>query len=224
MIGSIKPVVETPCVTHAQREKVQAFLQAHEDAQDTFTLEEQGRWRRGHIAAPQPTGRILVGHFLQRGQTSCAKFRLSDEPSGKTSTGKMFFHNLIPGSQVPTEIFYQAIIMPVIHCCMGGPECSVGAEVLNTQGEMIPGLYVAGEAAGGIHGNNRLDGSSLLDCVVFGRVSGAACAKYMLGDRMKVFLLVLVLDIRKFIPWIIPPRRIYQAFHSRSGLPRLLYC
>ena len=36
----------------------------------------------------------------------------------------------------------------------------------------IDGLYAAGEIAGGVHGNNRLGGNSLLDCVVFGRVAG----------------------------------------------------
>merc|ERR1711904_396267 len=43
---------------------------------------------------------------------------------------------------------------------------------------------MGGEVAGGIHGNNRLGGNSLLDCVVFGRVAGRHCAKYMLGDDM----------------------------------------
>lgn len=38
---------------------------------------------------------------------------------------------------------------------------------------------------GGVHGNNRLGGNSLLDCVVYGRVAGKACAEYMLGDRKK---------------------------------------
>merc|ERR1712032_554845 len=45
--------------------------------------------------------------------------------------------------------------------------------------------YAAGELAGGVHGNNRLGGNSLLDCVVFGRVAGKHCAKYMLGDAVK---------------------------------------
>merc|ERR1712137_818389 len=45
-----------------------------------------------------------------------------DEPSGKTGSGKKFFHNIIPGSAVPTEPFYVAIITPVIHYCMGGLE------------------------------------------------------------------------------------------------------
>merc|ERR1712028_209964 len=53
------------------------------------------------------------------------------------------------------------------------------------KGKSMPGLYAAGEVAGGIHGNNRLGGNSLLDCVVFGRVSGAHAAKWMLGADCK---------------------------------------
>merc|ERR1712110_1169279 len=49
----------------------------------------------------------------------------------------------------------------------------------------IPGLYCAGECMGGVHGNNRLGGNSLLDCVVYGRVAGKACAEYMLKGAVK---------------------------------------
>merc|ERR1719265_2497781 len=56
---------------------------------------------------------------------------------------------------------------------------------LDARGKAIPGLYAAGEVAGGVHGNNRLGGNSLLDCVVFGRVAGKASAKYILGEDMK---------------------------------------
>merc|ERR1712079_646151 len=108
-----------------------------------------------------------------------------DEPSGKTGSGKKFYHNIIPGSSVKTEPFYVAIITPVIHYCMGGLEIDVDSAVVGSSGQAIPGLYAAGEVAGGVHGNNRLGGNSLLDCVVFGRVAGKACAKYMLGDDMK---------------------------------------
>ncbi|CAE7199486.1 osm1 [Symbiodinium sp. CCMP2592] len=109
-----------------------------------------------------------------------------DEPSGKTGSGKKFFHNIIDGSKVPTEPFYVAIITPVIHYCMGGLECTVDAECIDKKsGKVIPGLYVAGEAAGGIHGNNRLGGNSLLDCVVFGRVAGKAACKFTFGAGEK---------------------------------------
>merc|ERR1719188_2171572 len=108
-----------------------------------------------------------------------------DEASGKTGSGKKFFHNIIPGSQVKTEPFYVAIITPVIHYCMGGLEIDTDSAVINEAGQVIPGLYAAGEVAGGVHGNNRLGGNSLLDCVVFDRVAGRAAAKYMLGNDMK---------------------------------------
>merc|ERR1711937_199547 len=91
-----------------------------------------------------------------------------DEPSGKTGSGKKFYHNVIDGSKVATQEFYVAIITPVIHYCMGGLETTV-----------------KGEAAGGVHGNNRLGGNSLLDCVVFGRVAGRFCAQYMFGKTGK---------------------------------------
>jgi len=109
-----------------------------------------------------------------------------DEASGKTGSGKKFYHNIIPGSAVKAEPFYVAIITPVIHYCMGGLEIDTDSAVISAQtGKAIPGLYAAGEVAGGVHGNNRLGGNSLLDCVVFGRVAGRACTKYMLGDNMK---------------------------------------
>merc|ERR1712217_407868 len=108
-----------------------------------------------------------------------------DEASGKTGSGKKFFHNIIPGSAVKTESFYVAIITPVIHYCMGGLEIDVNSACIGANGKSIPGLYAAGEVAGGVHGNNRLGGNSLLDCVVFGRVAGKAACKYILGADVK---------------------------------------
>merc|ERR1711971_467150 len=107
-----------------------------------------------------------------------------DEASGKTGSGKKFYHNMIPGSKVASEPFYVAIITPVIHYCMGGLEITEDAEVVGSNG-VIPGLYAAGEIAGGVHGNNRLGGNSLLDCVVFGRVAGKAACEYIFGKDGK---------------------------------------
>ena len=76
-------------------------------------------------------------------------------------------------------------ITPVIHNGMGGLEIDEDSVVLGSGSEAIRGLYAADEVAGGVHGNNRLEGHSLLACVVFGRVAGAARAKYTLGDKVK---------------------------------------
>jgi len=53
-----------------------------------------------------------------------------------------------------------------------------GLKIDKTTKTSLPGLYVAGEAAGGIHGENRLMGNSLLDIVVFGRIAGEHAAAY----------------------------------------------
>jgi len=111
--------------------------------------------------------------------------RCWDEPSGKTGSGKKFYHNYIPGSAVASEPFYVAIITPVIHYCMGGLQVTTESECVGPTGRKIDGLYAAGEIAGGIHGNNRLGGNSLLDCVVFGRVAGKAACKYIFGNDNK---------------------------------------
>jgi len=96
--------------------------------------------------------------------------------------GKKFFHNL------PLDVndaFHVAIVTPVIHYCMGGMKINGDGEALKADDSVLGGLYSAGEAAGGIHGNNRLGGNSLLDCVVYGRVSGRAAARYLSAANIK---------------------------------------
>ena len=66
---------------------------------------------------------------------------------------------------------------------MGGLEIDENYAVLGSDSEAIGGLNAAGEVAGGVHGNYRSGGNSLLDCRVFGRVTGVACARSVLGDR-----------------------------------------
>ena len=70
---------------------------------------------------------------------------------------------------------YAGIVSPSIHYTMGGVKINRDGEVINTEGNVIKGLYGAGEVTGGVHGGNRLGGNSLLECAVFGkRVSDAA--------------------------------------------------
>merc|ERR1719408_41144 len=111
-----------------------------------------------------------------------------DAASGPTGSGKKFYHNVIQGSEVEKQEFYVAIITPVIHYCMGGLEVTADAEVISKEG-VIPGLYAAGEIAGGVHGNNRLGGNSLLDCVVFSHNPSKAACKYTFGegDKFKMY-------------------------------------
>ncbi|HET7482480.1 MAG TPA: succinate dehydrogenase flavoprotein subunit [Actinomycetota bacterium] len=71
-------------------------------------------------------------------------------------------------------------IVPTAHYAMGGIPTNVEAAVLrNERGDVVPGLYAAGECACvSVHGANRLGTNSLLDIVVFGRRGGLAMAEY----------------------------------------------
>lgn len=94
----------------------------------------------------------------------------------KDPFGKKFFHNL------PFDIsdtFHVAVMEPVLHFTMGGIEIDDKAQVLNAEKKPFEGLYACGEVAGGVHGANRLGGSSLLGCVVYGRVAGDSAAEYL---------------------------------------------
>ncbi|KIJ50708.1 hypothetical protein M422DRAFT_27268 [Sphaerobolus stellatus SS14] len=91
--------------------------------------------------------------------------------------GKKFFQ---PGEVRMNDVFNVALMTPVLHYTMGGLEIDAESRVIGTDGKPIPGLFAAGEIAGGVHGANRLGGSSLLGCVVFGRVSADSAAAYLL--------------------------------------------
>ena len=88
-----------------------------------------------------------------------------------------FFQN---GEWSMNDFFNVAIMTPVLHYTMGGLQIDPESRVIDKSGKPIPGLFAAGEVAGGVHGANRLGGSSLLGCVVFGRVSGDSAAAYLL--------------------------------------------
>jgi flavocytochrome c len=68
--------------------------------------------------------------------------------------------------------YYVGLVVPAIHYCMGGVAINKDAQVLNIRKEIIPRLYAAGEVTGGVHGDNRLGGNSLLECVVYGKIAG----------------------------------------------------
>ena len=77
-----------------------------------------------------------------------------------------------------TAPFYAIQIAPGIHHTMGGIKIDTDAEVISTDGSVIPGLFAAGETTGGVHGGNRIGGNAVCDFVVFGRIAGLNAADY----------------------------------------------
>lgn len=81
------------------------------------------------------------------------------------------FHKNVLGLKCEVAPFYATPRKPAIHHTMGGLVIDTKAHVLNKDGQIIDGLYSAGENAGGIHAGNRLGGNSLADIFTFGRIA-----------------------------------------------------
>ena len=75
-----------------------------------------------------------------------------------------------------TAPFYAVKVTAGIHHTMGGLTIDPACHVLTADGQIIPGLYAAGEVTGGVHGGNRLGGNAVADIIVFGRIAGEQAA------------------------------------------------
>ncbi len=68
--------------------------------------------------------------------------------------------------------YYAIPQWPSVHHTMGGVQINPRAEVVDIYGEVIPGLFAAGEVTGGVHGSNRLGSNAIPDAAVFGMIAG----------------------------------------------------
>ena len=104
-----------------------------------------------------------------------------DSPMLDVMFGEGYVQKEFPGKYIMYKRFEidiskePMLIYPTLHYQNGGLEFKATGET------KIPGLFVAGEVGGGIHGENRLMGNSLLDIMVFGRISGRSAGQYALN-------------------------------------------
>ena len=78
--------------------------------------------------------------------------------------------------------YYAIPQWPSVHHTMGGLKITPKTEVQDVWGNVIPGLYAAGEAVGGVHGTNRLGSNAVVDCVSHGYIAGQYAATGTLPD------------------------------------------
>ncbi len=108
-----------------------------------------------------------------------------DSPMLDQMFGKGYVKKEFPGKHILFSRFgidigeEPMLIYPTLHYQNGGLEFQKDGST------KLPGLYVAGEVGGGIHGENRLMGNSLLDIMVFGRISGRNAAQYALNNAQE---------------------------------------
>lgn len=104
-----------------------------------------------------------------------------DSPMLDAMYGEGYVEKEFPGKHILYSRFgidigkEPMLIYPTLHYQNGGLEFQSDA---TTQ---LPGLFVGGEVGGGTHGENRLMGNSLLDIMVYGRISGKSAAEYALN-------------------------------------------
>ncbi|KAE8346944.1 hypothetical protein BDV24DRAFT_122541 [Aspergillus arachidicola] len=141
---------------------------------DFHTRHYSGRGLMKKISGKELAKEIGCGEAAL--QKTFQEYNAIAEGKQKDPWGKRFFHNL------PFDIndtFHVALMEPVLHFTMGGIEINEHAQVLNSEQKPFEGLYACGELAGGVHGANRLGGSSLLGCVVYGRVAGDSASQHL---------------------------------------------
>ncbi len=89
------------------------------------------------------------------------------------------FGKPIPARAKPLAPPYYALrLWPKTHSTMGGLRINAHTQVLNCEGQVIPGLFAAGEVIGGVHGVSRLGGCAITECLVLGRVAGQQAALF----------------------------------------------
>jgi len=149
------------------------------------TLDFHTRHYSGRGLMKKMTGQELakeIGCTPDHLQKTFQTYNAIAEGKQKDPWGKKFFHNM------PLDIsdnFHVAVMEPVLHFTMGGIEINDKAQVLNKEEKPFDGLFACGELAGGVHGANRLGGSSLLGCVVYGRVAGDSASNYLFQQTLK---------------------------------------
>jgi succinate dehydrogenase / fumarate reductase, flavoprotein subunit len=76
-------------------------------------------------------------------------------------------------------------VRPTVHYCMGGIPVNTDGQVRSGSDGLIEGFFAAGETACvSVHGANRLGSNSLLECIVYGKRTGAAIARYITDRKM----------------------------------------
>jgi flavocytochrome c len=83
--------------------------------------------------------------------------------------GKIIEPWMTPLTKAP---FYSMTIAPKTHYSLGGLVTNSDTQVLNMDGQIIPGLFAVGEVTGLTHGANRLGSCSVTECLVMGRIAG----------------------------------------------------
>ncbi len=124
-----------------------------------------------------------VGELAQKTGMDPEKLQASidtynDVVTGKVKEDRFSFKKATRDDKPMTEgPYYASPMIPAVHHTMGGLKINPDTRVLDKDGKPIPGLFAAGEVAGGVHGSNRVGGNGIADAMVYGRIAGETALK-----------------------------------------------
>eukprot|EP00434_Breviolum_minutum_P017455 symbB.v1.2.015405.t1/scaffold1149.1/size164316/8 len=157
----------------------------------------------------------LAQHFGY--EVDVLKQSLRDYNAAAKNGSDIFGRSVFPDYTIEeTEDFYVGEVVPVIHYTMGGIAINVEGQVLDKDQKVISGLYAVGEASGGVHGDNRLAGNSLLECTLI----TTALSLVVMSVWLCLFVLGLPHPPRHFRRQqsLRPRHRRCGGFHSRNWI------
>lgn len=100
-----------------------------------------------------------------------------DEFNEAVESGTDRFGRAVFDQKLDKGPFYALHGVAKVHHTMGGIEINGKTQAIGVDGNVVEGLYAAGEVTGGIHGANRLGGNAIADVVTFGRIAGQEVVK-----------------------------------------------
>ena len=146
------------------------------------------RVARDSITGGNADDKVAAGQIFRADTLEELAAQIGVDPAGLVATVEAFNKEITEGAPDPfgREVFDHTIEeapfyasntqTPILHHTMGGVRIDAETHVIDTEGNIIPGLYAAGEVCGGVHGANRLGGNALADIFVFGRIAAENAA------------------------------------------------
>ncbi len=127
--------------------------------------------KKGVVKQFNSLGDFAVSYEIPQQALSATVSRFNDyiKSNNDTEYNKPLLPETEPIASAP---FFGVRLWPKVHHTMGGVRINTHAQVIDLDGNPIPGLYAAGEVVGGIHGACRLGSCAITDCLVFGRIAG----------------------------------------------------
>jgi flavocytochrome c len=111
----------------------------------------------------------FYGMDIESLSESIKRYNNSVNKGNDEDFGKPIFQD---AKEIESSPYYGMRLWPKVHFTMGGLRINEKAQVMDFEGNVIKGLYAAGEVAGGVHGASRLASCAITECIVFGRIAG----------------------------------------------------